>query len=159
VLYVGDHDPSGMYMLEVDLYQRLQRYGARMRLERLALTTDDVRAGDLPDYPAKPTDTRYRWYVHHFGHRAWELDAMSPVVLRERVEQAIRSRLDMDAWTRGHRFGIDFRTRPATEALWPQPPDLVAFAEAQRAEGVQEGTEATGVFGRLRPWLRGLTLR
>jgi hypothetical protein len=34
------------------------------------------------------------------GGRCWELDALSPVVLRDRVEQAIVDRLDQAAWDR-----------------------------------------------------------
>ena len=103
VFYVGDRDPSGCYMSEVDLPERLERYGADLSLRRLALTAEDVRYGDLPDYPAKATDTRHRWYVQRFGRRAWELDALSPVILRRRVEDAIRSLIDMEAWERAER--------------------------------------------------------
>jgi hypothetical protein len=103
VLYVGDHDPSGLYMSEVDLPERLDRYGADLALRRLALTADDVRGGALPDYPAKETDTRHRWYVERYGRRAWELDALSPVVLRRRVEDTIRSLIAPEAWERAER--------------------------------------------------------
>lgn len=45
----------------------------------------------------KRRDSRYRWYVYRYGARCWELDALSPVVLRERVEQAILERLDRES--------------------------------------------------------------
>ncbi len=52
VLYVGDYDPSGMYMSEVDLPARLSKYGGdHVALARIALTLDHVSDG-LPSFPA-----------------------------------------------------------------------------------------------------------
>jgi excisionase family DNA binding protein len=42
VLYVGDHDPSGMYMSEIDIPDRLERYEAQITIERVALITLDT---------------------------------------------------------------------------------------------------------------------
>lgn len=98
VLYCGDWDPSGMFMSEADIPARLREYGAgQVRLIRLALTKDDTKSG-LPDFPAKETDTRFRWFVERYGRRAWELDALSPAILRERLETAILELLDLGAW-------------------------------------------------------------
>ena len=47
----------------------------------------------------------YRWFADRYGQRCWELDALSPVVLRARVEREIRSCLDLDAWE--HAVGIE----------------------------------------------------
>jgi hypothetical protein len=101
VFYLGDWDPSGLHMSEVDLPARLERYDGQVVLHRLALDADDL-FGDLPSFPAetKARDPRYRWYCHNFGTHCWELDALSPVVLRQRVEHAIRNRLDLAAWHR-----------------------------------------------------------
>ena len=41
VLYVGDYDPSGMYMSEHDLPDRLEKYGGdHVQLKRIALTAE-----------------------------------------------------------------------------------------------------------------------
>lgn len=100
--YVGDWDPSGLHMSEVDLPRRLDEYGGNVRLQRLALTHQDVSGGDLPSFATdtKKRDPRYRWYRHRYGARCWELDALSPVLLRERVQDAIEERLDLEAWRR-----------------------------------------------------------
>lgn len=111
MIYVGDWDPSGLHMSAIDLPRRLQEYGGRVHLERLALTEQDTHTGSLPSFPADTKgpskegkgDPRYRWYVDHYGTRCWELDALSPVILRDRVEQAIVARLDLDAWRRAER--------------------------------------------------------
>jgi hypothetical protein len=41
-LYVGDWDPSGLHMSEVDLPRRLLEYGASVEIVRVALTHDHV---------------------------------------------------------------------------------------------------------------------
>ena len=101
VFYLGDWDPSGMHMSEIDIPSRVEAYGGDLGLERLALNEADIAAG-LPYFltESKRKDPRYAWYQRRYGSRCWELDALSPVVLRERVEQAIRARLDLEAWQR-----------------------------------------------------------
>jgi hypothetical protein len=98
ILYVGDYDPSGLYMSEMDLPERMNRYDGEAIIERVALTREDCT--DLPSFEAnsKRTDPRWRWFTRTHGGTCWELDAMSPVDLRARVEQAIRDRIDTDAW-------------------------------------------------------------
>ena len=100
IIYVGDHDPSGMHMSEVDIPERLARYNGIATVKRVALTTDDLPG--LPGFPAsdKAKDPRHQWYVNHYGQECVELDAMSPAVLRDRVEAAIIELMDMDAWKR-----------------------------------------------------------
>ncbi len=120
VLYVGDWDPSGLHMSEVDLPARLAQYGGNVELVRVALTAEDTRA-NLPWFPvgAKRGDSRYQWFINHVLHtvdlrtigpptrkrdplqerfRCFELDALSPVDLRARVERAITDRIDFDLW-------------------------------------------------------------
>jgi hypothetical protein len=101
VLYVGDWDPSGLYMSQVDLPARLARYEGVCDIRRIALTEDDI-GPDLPSFAAvtKMQDPRYRWYVDHTGSRCWELDAMDPRDLRERVKAEINALIDRPAWDR-----------------------------------------------------------
>jgi hypothetical protein len=50
-LYVGDFDPSGLFMSEEDLPARLSKYdGEHVELQRIALTRRQVRG--LPSFPA-----------------------------------------------------------------------------------------------------------
>ena len=101
VLYVGDYDPSGMYMSKCDLPARFLKYGGNhITLERIALTSEQV-AG-LPSFPAqdKKKDPRYAWFVEHYGKTCWELDALDPNDLREIVEQAIQNEIEPVAWER-----------------------------------------------------------
>lgn len=99
-LYVGDFDPSGMFMSEVDLPERMDRYGGQVTIERIALLPDDL--GGLPhfDVDSKRGDARYAWFRRRYGGRCWELDAMSPNLLRERVRESILDYIEQDAWDR-----------------------------------------------------------
>ncbi len=99
-LYVGDYDPSGLHMSEVDLPERFKKYGADdFTLRRIALTEDDI-AILPPTLDAKKTDPRYKWYVDNYGTDAWELDAMDPNQLRGRVADEIQRYIDPETWER-----------------------------------------------------------
>jgi len=103
VLYVGDRDPSGMDMSERDLVARLDRYGNQSTVDivRVAISERDTTLeAHVPSFAAsdKTKDPRYRWYVQNYGDRCWELDALSPTILRDRVEAEILARLDRVAW-------------------------------------------------------------
>ena len=77
VLYVGDWDPSGLAMSEMDLPRRLDAYGGIVLVKRVALDWQDI-GDDLPSFPAseKTKDPRYQWFVKEYGSRCWELDVM-----------------------------------------------------------------------------------
>jgi hypothetical protein len=101
VLYVGDLDPSGMFMSEEDLPTRLAEYGGdHITVKRIALTREHVRG--LPSFPAadKRKDPRYRWFAANHGGDCWELDAMDPNALRNCVEEAIKDLIEPEAWER-----------------------------------------------------------
>jgi hypothetical protein len=103
VIYVGDWDPSGLFMSAVDIPKRLTAYDAeRFHVARVALDSDDVYSGNLPSHPVdtKTGDPRYPWYIERYGDRFWELDALSPVVLRERVERQIVELINQEVWQR-----------------------------------------------------------
>jgi hypothetical protein len=100
-LYIGDYDPSGLFMSEVDLPRRLAEYGGdHVTVRRIALTRE--QAGGLPSFPAndKKKDKRHSWFTSNYGSRCWELDAMDPNDLRDCVEQAIVELIEPVAWKR-----------------------------------------------------------
>jgi hypothetical protein len=101
VLYVGDYDPSGMFMSEQDLPERLERYdGGHIDLRRIALRREQTES--LLSFPAsdKKGDKRYKWFVRNFGPRCWELDAMDPNDLRACVKREIKKLIEPVAWKR-----------------------------------------------------------
>ena len=102
VFYLGDYDPSGMHMSEVDIPRRMDMSGGSIELVRLALLAGDLDRPDIRPtaFPAKRLDPRYRWFVDRYGPQAWELDAMSPAEVRDRVEAAIDAVIEPEAWER-----------------------------------------------------------
>jgi hypothetical protein len=101
VLYIGDFDPSGMFMSERDAPKRLAEYGGdHVHLKRIALVPHQTV--DLPDFPAsdKRRDPRYSWFVERYGTRCWEIDAMDPRDLRTCTEFAIQELIEPSAWAR-----------------------------------------------------------
>jgi hypothetical protein len=101
VLYVGDWDPSGLHMSEEDLASRIERYGGRIDIQRVALTKKHI-GPDLPSFSVdeKRHDPRYAWFKARYGRRCWELDALNPNTLRLEVEMAILVHIDGPAWQR-----------------------------------------------------------
>jgi hypothetical protein len=102
VFYVGDWDPSGLHMSEVDLPRRLREYDGAIDVQRVALVKDDTALLPSFDAETKRGDPRYGWFADHYGTRCWELDALSPVILRDRIEQAIADVIDGPAWERSN---------------------------------------------------------
>ena len=100
-LYVGDYDPSGLFMSEQDLPARLTEYdGHHVEVRRIALTRPQVAA--LPSFPVtdKRKDPRFNWFRDRYGERCWELDAMDPNDLRDCVQLAIMELIEPVAWER-----------------------------------------------------------
>lgn len=99
VIYLGDHDPSGIDMTR-DVEERLRMYSEVDEIEvvRLALNWDQIEQWNPPENPAKETDSRFGAYASQFGESSWELDAIEPVTLAELVQDAVLERRDEDAW-------------------------------------------------------------
>ena len=87
-------------MSEVDLPTRLARYGGEQTLKRIALLKADTRRLPHFDVATKTGDPRHRWFVESYGRRCWELDAMDPNDLRERVRKEIERHIDWSLWNR-----------------------------------------------------------
>jgi len=48
----------------------------------------------------KRKDPRYKWFIENFGNQCWEIDALDPNILRNRVEEEIKSLIEPKAWKR-----------------------------------------------------------
>ena len=89
-------------MSNVDLPQRLTEYGGVVEVQRIALRQRDLDGLPSFDLDTKKQDSRYDWYRSIPGHdgQCWELDAMDPRDLRQRVAQEIRKYIDWEEWER-----------------------------------------------------------
>lgn len=108
VLYLGDHDPSGIDMtrdvderldlfLKVSLGRNSNEDGG-CNVKRLALNMPQVEELQPPENPAKITDSRAASYISRFGRSSWELDAIEPRRLAELVRGAIEPLIDKTEW-------------------------------------------------------------
>jgi hypothetical protein len=125
ILYLGDHDPSGIDM-DRDIRESMEEIGMRIELERVALTQRQVQQYDLPPQWAKDTDTRTGRYVARHGHEhAWELDALPPPVLDGIIGETVRRHVDMEAWERWERDMKRKRKKLASlRAKWLEDEEL-----------------------------------
>lgn len=100
ILYVGDHDPSGMAMSGIDIPERLARYNGSATIRRVSVSWSDIYEHDLPSFSAasKAQDPRHKWFVDNFGYKCYELDALPPPILRQNVEDDILEFIDMPTW-------------------------------------------------------------
>lgn len=103
VIYLGDHDPSGIDMTR-DVRERLEMYsGGSVDVQRVALNMDQVNELHPPENPAKATDSRFESYVAIYGQSSWELDAIEPTQLATIVRNAIRANLSEPLWLEAQR--------------------------------------------------------
>lgn len=100
LIYLGDHDPSGIDM-HFDIRNRLEIFlkESMIGISRIALTMEQIQTYQPPNNPAKQTDSRFRKYAAVYDTDfSWELDALQPSVLSDIVENEILLYVDMDCW-------------------------------------------------------------
>ena len=99
VLHLGDLDPSGMDMTRDnnDRLGLLSEY-SDITVERIALNMNQVHQYKPPPNPAKSTDSRHGKYVAEFGTSSWELDALSPTVIRDLIDANVARYRNEEVW-------------------------------------------------------------
>ena len=95
VIYLGDHDPSGIDMTR-DIPARLKLFGADVDVRRVALTMNQIQRFNPPPNPAKITDPRAIAYIEQFGDTSWELDALEPQFITSIIQDEISALMDKD---------------------------------------------------------------
>lgn len=105
ILYVGDHDPSGLDMIR-DIKDRVNEFltegkqyiEPNYEVKQLALNMKQINKYKPPPNPAKITDPRAKWYIKEFGNKSWELEALKPEVLIKIVEKGINEFIDIEKY-------------------------------------------------------------
>ncbi len=97
IIHLGDHDPSGIDMSR-DIQDRLEIFGCRADVRRIALNMDQVNKYNPPPNPAKMTDSRATGYVDKFGDESWELDALEPTVIGALITKEVMALRDEKKW-------------------------------------------------------------
>lgn len=99
ILYLGDHDPSGMQMTTVSAERVAMYSGGEIDFRRIALTMEQVEEYHPPANFVKETDSRTEWYVDTFGTEdCWELDALRPQTVDQLIRAQIEPLIDQKAW-------------------------------------------------------------
>jgi hypothetical protein len=97
VLYVGDHDPSG-----VDIEESIAGFVGDYFVDwrRVAVTPALVDEYHLPEAPGKASDTRAGAFVARYGKLVQvEVEALDPNALRQLLSDAVADYWDDDAYT------------------------------------------------------------
>lgn len=105
ILYLGDHDPSGLDMIR-DIRDRIEEFVSEgseyiepnFEVIQIALTMEQIKKYNPPPNPAKITDPRAKGYIIKYGKVSWELDSLKPEILIDMAEQKITEYLDMDKY-------------------------------------------------------------
>jgi hypothetical protein len=96
IFYLGDHDPSGEDMVR-DIGTRLEELGVSdLRVNKIALTTAQIKKYKPPPNPAKLTDPRAAAYIALHGNKSWEVDALPPNVLAGLIMAAFKAVIDQN---------------------------------------------------------------
>jgi DNA topoisomerase VI subunit A len=103
ILHLGDHDPSGIDMTrdlteKLELFSESHHFDNILRINRIALTMDQIDDQQPPPNPAKTTDSRYADYRDIYGEESWELDALTPQFIDNLVSAEIENLRDEHAW-------------------------------------------------------------
>jgi hypothetical protein len=130
LLYLGDWDPSGLRMSEDNVWKKVVQYlrakgvrhpERRVAIRRVALVQEDLaalQAYDLLDRyhgnlaVALRKNTNLAWYQRSYAlpgrpNDGWELDSLSPAILRARLDAAIQAEIDGPAWERAQAIHAD----------------------------------------------------
>lgn len=118
ILHLGDHDPSGIDMTR-DLEERIALFSEEYvesgsfepRVERIALSMEQIEEKKPPPNPAKATDARFADYRRKYGVESWELDALEPAYLVNLVETHVENYLDWDQWNARQEYVEGIRTK------------------------------------------------
>ena len=99
ILYLGDHDPSGLDMLR-DIEERLAEFGVCPEIRHIGLTSQQIKKYNPPPNPAKISDPRAKLYIGAYGDTSWEVDALNPKVLHSLVQANVENLIDVDLFNK-----------------------------------------------------------
>ncbi|GAA1930466.1 hypothetical protein GCM10009753_75370 [Streptantibioticus ferralitis] len=120
VIFAGDWDPTGRAVPR-SVVERIGRYGnggVDLDFQQIAVTADDVRSGQFTTHDVNTADVNFRRYREEClregidPHIAVEVEALSPGLLRQRLDEAIEGLVD-DV----RQWNISFRTEEAEREL------------------------------------------
>lgn len=106
ILYLGDHDPSGVDMVR-DLEYRLRKYGLNVPedypiVRKIGVTREQIEKYDLPTDPLtlskRKNDKRSKKFIEEHGVQVVELDVFDNEQLKSIVKAGIEEYIDPTPW-------------------------------------------------------------
>ena len=88
ILYLGDHDPSGLQIYK-SICNMIGTYKVDMVPKRIAITKEQIKKFNPPPNPSKMSDSNFRKYVNQHGPHSYEVDALNPKTLRDIIKAEI----------------------------------------------------------------------
>lgn len=143
VLYLGDHDPTGLDITR-DITARLDLFvGQEVEVVRVALNMDQVEQYSPPPNPAKTSDPRYNSYALEYGEDSYELDALEPEVMLSLIEDHVLQYRDEGRYAaRVKQEQKERRLLKATSENWEDVVDHLVYIDA--VESQEDNDEEEG---------------
>ena len=146
ILYLGDHDPSGIDMTR-DIEDRMDQFSrGPVTVHRLALNMDQIEQYNPPENPAKITDSRARDYISRFGESSWELDALPPDVLANLVIEAVAELRSDDLYRARQRQEARMRIELKQFVATAGTKTAKDYEDPAEYESMQFGPEEEGLY-------------
>lgn len=154
ILYLGDHDPSGMDMTR-DIRERLTLFlsvdfayyddeedfedqGEALgflrevfRVKRIALSMEQIRVLNPPPNPTKFKDSRAAGYIAQYGRSSWELDAIQPEQLVELITHEVRRLQAPKRWAKAR--AKEEALRSQLKKIKERYAEVLAFLDGDKA--------------------------
>lgn len=97
IYVLTDFDPGGLRIFD-RIRRELEGFlgSSDLRVERIAVTPEQIAEYDLPTRPGKQTDPQAAKFEREYGEGCVELDAMPPDMLRELAGSCLESHMDAE---------------------------------------------------------------
>lgn len=92
-IWVTDQDTGDKTIRQVRLYIK-----AHFEIVHVGLTKKQIELYKPPPNPAKITDPRAAGYIKLHGNVSWEVDALTPAIMRTIIDDAIKEQINMDVY-------------------------------------------------------------
>lgn len=147
ILFVSDHDPSGLLIGEITKKEMTMPL---LEVERIALTDEQIKKYNLPSITVKKSDSRAKKYIKTYGNRAWEVESLPPRVLFRIVENKIKENLTSPEL---QKIKIDEKAARAVEPLERELIEKLR-KEATELASKKKGISKEDILTRLRKRFR-----
>ena len=131
IIHLGDHDPSGIDMTR-DIQERLNLFGAKVEVKRIALTMEQINQFQPPPNFAKEKDSRFKEYAEKYGDKSWELDALEPQIIENLINKEVIALRDDSIYK--ERCKYEEEGRQDLQLLYQHYDSAISYLKMEQAE-------------------------